>query len=223
MTFFTEATYTFTVSGNRNLMAFFYNYISGAYQYVDLGLPSGLLWATCNVGAEIPEGYGNYYAWGETQPKSSYSWNTYQYCHGSLSTLTKYCSISWCGYNGFTDNLTTLLPEDDAATANWGEDWRMPTMTEWNELSSNTSSTWATLNGVRGKFYTASNGNGIFLPAAGCRENYLYGAGSSGRYWSSSLYDYPYSARNFILGVDYYYDGYRYRGQSVRAVRSGQN
>ena len=218
----TETTYSFTVCGNRNLVAFFYNYISGACQYVDLGLPSGLLWATCNVGAETPEGYGNYYAWGETQPKTTYSWNTYLYCEGSLSTLTKYCNLSWCGYNGFTDNLTTLLPEDDAATANWGADWRMPTMTEWNELSSNTTSTWATLNGVRGKLYTASNGNGIFLPTAGYRKgNYLYDSGSSGCYWSSSLYDYPYHAREFIIGVVNFFDSYRYFGQSVRAVRVG--
>ena len=218
----TEASYTFTVCGNRNMVAFFYNYISGAYQYVDLGLPSGLLWATCNVGAEIPEGYGSYFAWGEIQPKSSFLWNTYQYCHGSSNTLTKYCNRSSYGYNGFTDNLTTLLPEDDAATANWGADWRMPTMTEWNELNNNTASTWATLNGVKGKLYTASNGNGIFLPSAGHRlGSSLSDAGSCGHYWSSSLYDYPNRAKEYDFGVmNYYFDSYRYFGQSVRAVRS---
>ena len=114
----------FTVSG------------SGDHDYVDLGLPSGTLWATCNVGADSPEDYGDYFAWGETQPKDTYDWSTYQYCNGSYNTLTKYSVEffdSWYeqytnyGYNGFIDNLTTLLPEDDAATANWGADWRMPT------------------------------------------------------------------------------------------------
>ena len=99
--------------------------------YVDLGLPSGVLWATYNVGAEYPEAYGNHFAWGETQPKDTYNWNNYQYCNGSNNTLTKYCNNSSYGFNGFTDNLTMLLPEDDAATANWGADWRMPTKNEW--------------------------------------------------------------------------------------------
>ena len=88
--------------------------------FVDLGLPSGLLWATCNVGADTPEGHGDYFAWGETTTKTTYNWSTYQYCNGSRLTLTKYCSDSRFGDNGFTDDLTTLLPEDDAATANWG-------------------------------------------------------------------------------------------------------
>ena len=114
------------------------------YVYVDLGLPSGLLWATCNVGADNPEDYGDYFAWGETQPKDTYNWSTYQYCNGSYNTLTKYCSNSSFGYNGFTDDLTTLLPEDDAATANWGSHWRMPTEEEWQELYRNTTNTWTT-------------------------------------------------------------------------------
>ena len=82
---------------------------SGSYHdYVDLGLPSGILWATCNVGAFTPEDYGDYFAWGETQPKDMYNWSTYQYCNGSGTTFTKYCSNSDYGYSGFTDNLTTL-------------------------------------------------------------------------------------------------------------------
>ena len=88
------------------------------HAYVDLGLPSGTLWATCNVGADTPEGYGDYFAWGETQPKDVYNWSNYQYCNGSHDQLTKYCNNSSYGYNGFTDNLTTLQPGDDAATAN---------------------------------------------------------------------------------------------------------
>ena len=216
-----EATYSFTVSGNRNLVAYFYNYVSGAYQYVDLGLPSGLLWATCNIGAEAPEGYGNYYAWGETQPKTTYNWSTYQHCNGSSNTLTKYCNRSSYGYNGFTDNLTTLLPEDDAATANWGEDWRMPTHEEWQELCNNTTCNWTNLNGVIGRLFTAANGNSLFLPVAGNRYgNYLSYLGSVGCYWSSSLKNYPGDAWSYSFSYESYgYDSNRSYGRSVRAVR----
>ena len=129
---------------------------SGDHGYVDLGLPSNTLWATCNVGAASSEEYGDYFAWGETQPKTLYDWNTYQYYDGS--SLTKYNE---------SDGLTTLLPEDDAATANWGDDWRMPTEEEWWELCDNTTITWTTRNGVGGRLFTATNGNSIFLPAGG--------------------------------------------------------
>ena len=198
------------------------------HDYVDLGLPSGLLWATCNVGAARPENYGDYFAWGETQPKDTYDWTTYQYSNGSSNMLTKYCNKSSYGYNGFTDNLTTLLPEDDAATANWGEGWRMPTQAEFQELLDNTTVTWTTKNGVNGRLFTASNGNSLFLPAAGYR-NYsdLDYAGSYGNYRSSSL-DTGYPNYAWILNFNsgnydmnnYYYRAY---GQSVRPVRSGQN
>ena len=194
--------------------------------YVDLGLPSGLLWATCNVGADSPEDYGDYFAWGETTPKDTYNWSTYQYCNGSYNTLTKYCNNSSYGYNGFTDDLTTLLPEDDAATANWGSGWRMPTKGEWQELYQNTTVTWTTQNGVNGRLFTASNGNSLFLPAAGGRwDGEPYDAGSSGHYWSSSLNTgHPVNAWILYFGSDYadvsYYN--RCYGQSVRAVRSPQ-
>ena len=198
----------------------------GDHAYVDLGLPSGLLWATCNVGADSLEDYGDYFAWGETQPKDTYNWNTYQYCNGSYTTLTKYSNTSSYGYNGFTDNLTTLLPEDDAATANWGSDWRMPTEEEWQELLDNTTVTWTTQNGVNGRLFTASNGNSLFLPAAGCRyDSSLDRAGSYGYYWSSSLYtDYPYYAWRFHFNSGNYgvYYNNRYYGQSVRGVRSSR-
>ena len=192
--------------------------------YVDLGLPSGLLWATCNVGADSPEDYGDYFAWGETQPKDTYNWSTYQYCNGSSSTLTKYCNNSNYGYNGFTDDLTTLLPEDDAATANWGSDWRMPTNEEWQELYNNTTVTWTTQNGVDGRLFTAANGNSLFLPAAGYRDDSsLYNAGSRGYYWSSSLETaHPVRAWNFLFGSGSSYMNCYYRryGRSVRPVRS---
>ena len=198
----------------------------GGHAYVDLGLPSGLLWATCNVGADNPEDYGDYFAWGETQPKDTYNWSTYQYCMGSSTTLTKYCTNSINGYNGFTDNLTTLLPEDDAATANWGSDWRMPTREEWQELLNNTTVTWTTQNGVKGRLFTASNGNSLFLPASGYRyDSSLYVAGFYGYYWSSSLYtDYPGNAWYFYFDSNYCYMDYsdRLSGQSVRGVRSSR-
>ena len=201
--------------------------VIGGHEYVDLGLPSGLLWATCNVGANAPEDYGNYYAWGETAPKSNYSWSTYQYSMGYYNTLTKYCAQSNYGYNGFTDNLTTLLPEDDAATANWGSNWRMPTQAEFQELLDNTTVTWTTRNGVNGRLFTASNGNSLFLPAAGCRDyGGLSGAGSLGCYWSSSLSTvYPEDAWGL-----FFTSGYCsveifscFSEQSVRPVCSSQN
>ena len=196
------------------------------HEYVDLGLPSGLLWATYSVGAETPEDYGDYFAWGETQPKDYYDFSTYQYCNGSYNTLTKYCNNFSYGYNGFTDNLTTLLPEDDAATANWGGDWRMPTKEELQELYNNTTNTWTQQNGVNGVLFTASNGNSLFLPAAGNRwDGELNNAGSNGNYWSSSLNtDNPNNAWNLNFNSGNYYvtDYYRYRGRSVRGVRSSR-
>ena len=106
------------------------NIIDG-HEYVDLDLPSGTLWATCNVGAEKPEEYGDYFAWGETKTKENYDWSTYKWCNGSEYELTKYC-VS--GRYGTVDNKTELLPEDDAATANWGSNWCMPTVEQIEEL-----------------------------------------------------------------------------------------
>ena len=185
-----------------------------AHEYVDLGLPSGLLWATCNVGATAPEEYGDYFAWGETTPKDTYDWSTYQYADDVY--VIKYTVI---------DGLTTLLPEDDAATANWGSDWRMPTQAEFQELLDNTTVTWATLNGVNGQIFTASNGNSLFLPAAGYRMyDELNDVGYFGSYWSSSLSTVsPIYAWLFYFLSDYYGmngDYGRFYGQSVRPVRS---
>ena len=196
----------------------------GDHDYVDLGLPSGLLWATCNVGADTPEDYGDHFAWGETQPKEYYNWSTYQHCMGSYSTMTKYCNNSEYGYNGYIDNLTILLPMDDAATANWGNGWRMPTREEWQELYQNTTCTWTTLNGVNGRLFFASNGSSLFLPAAGYRlDSSLYLAGSYGYYWSSSLHA-AYPSRAWILmfrSLDFFMSSNgRPYGQSVRPVRS---
>ena len=195
-------------------------------EWVDLGLPSGLLWAECNLGAAKPEEYGDYYAWGETAPKSVYDWSTYLYCNGNYDQLTKYCNNPEYGYNGFTDNLTTLQPSDDAATAKLGNGARMPTADEWRELIANTTTEWTTMNGVYGRKLTASNGKSLFLPAAGYRYgSELYSAGERGLYWSSSLYaDYPYDAWFFLFYADGQYMYYYYRciGRSVRPVRSAR-
>lgn len=198
------------------------SFITLDHDYVDLGLPSGTLWATCNVGANREEEYGDYFAWGETNPKTANSFNNYKYC--AENKLTKYCENSNYGYKGFTDNLVTLQPNDDAATANWSSGWRMPTMKEWNELYHNTTITWTSSNNVYGLLATASNGNSLFLPAAG---NNGGDAGSYGYYWSNELYTSIPEKRArlfFFQWVNYIYfdDNYlpRSNGYSVRAVRA---
>lgn len=189
-------------------------FTTGIHQCVDLGLPSGTLWAICNVGGRVPEDLGNLYAWGEIQPKYHdnwgdpypyYEWGNYVY-FDYFFKLTKYCNDSSLGSNGFSDDLTVLLPEDDAATVNWGEDWRMPTFEEWQELERNTTSTWTSQNGVHGRLYTATNGNSLFLPFDG----------GYSLYWSSSLYlDDPRYAWLFNGGR-----AERFCGLNVRPVRS---
>lgn len=192
-------------------------------QAVDLGLPSGIKWASCNVGAEKPEDYGNYYAWGEVLPKEDYSWATYKYANGASDKLTKYCNDASKGDNGFTDNKTTLEPEDDAAHVNWGGSWRMPTDAEWQELRAKCTWKRTMKNGISGYQVTSQkNSNSIFLPAAGFRyDTYLSNVGYYGNYWSSSLYaGSPYGAwyLNFDSRlVDRYYFN-RNHGHSVRPV-----
>lgn len=159
------------------------------HAWVDLGLPSGTKWATCNVGATTPEGYGNFYAWGETEPKSNYYWATYKWCNDTSTTITKYNTD---GSYGTVDNKTQLELADDAARANWGGAWRMPTDAEWTELRENCEWTWTSDyngTGVAGRIVTSNtNGNAIFLPAAGYRRYAdLINAGDCGDYWSSSL------------------------------------
>ena len=185
------------------------------HEYVDLGLPSGLLWATCNVGANRPEDFGDYFAWGEIeiQPKDTYNWSTYKYYGGG--NVTKY---------NRSDGLTTLLPEDDAATVNWGNGWRMPTKVEFQELLNNTAVTWTRQNGVNGHLFTAANGNSLFLPAAGNRWNEEFENISGwGLYRSGSLYtNDPRQACDFYFNIEYYGVGNndRFWGESVRPVRA---
>ena len=202
------------------------------HECVDLGLPSGTMWATCNVGATTPEGCGDYYAWGETEPKTNYDWSTYQFGNGDHRQLTKYCSDAGYGYEGFTDSLTVLLPEDDVATANWGNGWCIPTLEQYKELIQNTTNDWTTINGVGGRLFTAPNGNALFIPAAGFYDrDELGGVGLYGTYWTSSLNtSYPCSAWVFGFNEDDCHkpmDGRdswssRYHGRSVRAVRSSR-
>ena len=198
--------------------------------YVDLGLPSKTLWASCNIGAKTPEDYGDYFAWGETagynDGKTDFNWSTYKWCEGSKYTMSKYCSNSSYGNNGFTDDKTELDLEDDAAYVNWGPAWRMPSLEQFEELinSQYTTTTWTTQNGVNGYRITSkSNDNSIFLPAAGSRNNSsLNYAGSYGRYWSRALYEsYPRYARylQFKSGGIYTDDDSRFYGFSVRPVR----
>ena len=194
------------------------------YEWVDLGLQSGLKWATCNVGANKPEEYGDYYAWGETEPKTTYNWSTYKWCNGSADTQTKYCTSSTYGT---VDDKTQLELADDAARANWGGAWRMPTDAEWTELRDNCTWTWTddyNGTGVKGEIVTSNNnGNSIFLPAAGYRgDDDLNDAGDYGYYWSSSLdTDSPFRTWGVYFGSAYLIRDYdrRYYGQSVRPVR----
>jgi len=164
-----------------------------ADQWVDLGLPSGTLWATCNLGAETPEQFGDYYAWGETKTKNVFNWESYAYVGefdqmGATSPLTKYCSVAEQGLNGFSDELTTLEASDDAAAVAC-DGARIPTKEEWDELFENTDAEWTNVNGVDGVTFKSRSGEAsIFLPAAGGRyDAELYDNGSYGYYLSSSL------------------------------------
>lgn len=186
------------------------------HEWVDLGL--SVKWATCNIGALSPSDYGSYFAWGETGLKSDYSWTTYKWCEGPRN-VTKYKKTNYMTVG----NKTQLDMSDDAARANWGGSWRMPTDEEWTALLANCTWTWTTKNGVYGATVTSKiNGNSIFLPAAGCRNGTtLYNTESYGNYWSSSLdTDYPYRAYFVYFCSDGVRKGDfdRYRGQSVRPV-----
>ena len=195
---------------------------TGNHEYVDLGL--SVKWATCNVGATKPEDYGDYFAWGETQPKSTYSWSTYRWFNGADNIIIKYNNGGI--YGGNVDYKTTLELGDDAARANWGGSWRMPTDAELTELCEQCTWTWTTQNGVYGYKVTSKKSGytnkSIFLPAAGFRDDSsLNYAGSLGYYWSSSLDSgYP----NYAWGVYFYSDFVRrltinrFVGFSVRPV-----
>lgn len=196
--------YSITTLGSQ------YKVING-HKFVDLGLPSGLLWAETNVGASTPYADGDYYAWGETQTKSYYSWSTYKWG----SNLTKYNS---------SDGKTTLEASDDVATAKWGKECRMPSRAEFLELYNKCDWTWKSCyNGASGYLVTGPSGQTIFLPASGDRYGGdLYGHGSYGCYWSSSLgtsdSDYAYYLYFNSGNINPSNGGYRYFGFCVRPV-----
>ena len=192
---------------------------SSTYEWVDLGLPSGLLWASTNVGAEKPEDFGLYFAWGETQGyegvtiDKQFTWDDYKF--GTQDALTKYNDV---------DGLTVLELKDDALYQS-DNTCRMPTKDECQELIDNTTNTQETLNGVNGMRFTSNiNGNSIFVPAAGyCDDGSVSDVGSGGCFWSSSLYE-GYSNVGWYLGFlsdNTVLNGYyRSSGLSIRAVKS---
>lgn len=168
------------------------------HEYVDLGLPSGTKWATCNVGATEPWEYGGYYAWGESEEKNKYDWDTYKWGYlinvetSAISEfVTKYCidNVSGINVSGIIDNKIILDLEDDVAHLKWGEGWRIPTLKEQKELIDNCSWEWSTVKGVNGFKVVGKNGNSIFLPAAGIYvdENIIL-VGKYGNYISSTLH-----------------------------------
>ena len=150
-------------------------------EYVDLGLPSGTLWATRNIGANSPEESGDYFAWGETEPKEEYYMSNYKWYDYDNELYTKYCADS--GYGMIDDK--ELEPRDDAAWANWGPSWRMPSLEQLRELKEKCSWEWIERNGTSGYLVTGPNGNTIFLPAAG--EASFPNAEGEGYYWSRTL------------------------------------
>ena len=178
------------------------NKING-HEYVDLGLPSGLKWATCNVGASSPEKYGYYFAWGETSPKAEYTIEN---------------SITY----GEEMNDISGNPQYDAARANWGGSWRMPRENEMEELLAYCEWEWTQVKGVNGyKVKSNINSNYIFLPAAGCRyRSSLDNAGSYGFYWCSTPYNYDGYAYELYFNIDFQRMGNDgpFIGQSVRPV-----
>ncbi len=194
-----------------------------AFAAIDMGL--SVKWANANLGATAPEGYGDYYAWGETETKENYSWSTYKWCNGSYNTLIKYNTSN--SY-GTVDNKTVLDLEDDVAHVKLGGSWRMPTSSEVDELISTRNNSsyqweWKSLNGHNGWLVTyLVNNNSIFLPAAGSRSDAdLYYVGSNGYYWSSSPYtDNPYNAWSVYFDADNVdrHNSNRDYGQSVRPV-----
>ena len=179
---------------------------ANGHEYVDLGLPSGLLWATCNVGATAPEAYGNYYAWGDVKTKSSYTSSNYSTYNLEITDISGNAQY-------------------DAATANWGGDWRMPTKDEVNELRNNCTWTWTTQNSVNGYNVEGPNGNSIFLPAAGYYSYQSFkDAGTRGFYWTSSDYINDFGIDNYAVSLTIKSTSYnnggndRGNGRSVRPV-----
>lgn len=188
--------------------------------WVDLGLPSGTLWATKNVGASSPEDYGTYFAWGETTSKEIYNWETYKWCNGSDTTMIKYCTIS---RDGIVDNKTILDLEDDAAYVNMNGLWRMPSNSQMWELTHYCTCQWTSRNNINGLLVISPNGNSLFLPAAGLyMGNTFYHEGIAGYYWVYNLGT-RFSSSAFFLEFGSYWVSWgtnsRRYGSSIRPVR----
>lgn len=182
------------------------------HDWVDLDLPSGLKWATCNVGAANPEDYGDYFAWGETEPKSEYSEDT---------SLTNGKSVSKLKSKGIINSSGIFNRNFDAASTNWGATWRMPTEEEYDELIKNCTWTRGSQSGTNGYKVTGSNGKSIFLPNAGSYfSTSLIGGGNHGNYWCSSVYDDKNQAYDLCFFDDLLNTlwGRRYYGYSIRPV-----
>lgn len=182
---------------------------------IDLGLPSGTKWACCNVGASTPEGYGGYYAWGETEEKDYYSLSTYIHYDDSSST-----------YHDLGSDIAGT--QYDVAHVKWGGSWVMPSKDQNQELIENCNYEWIIVNDVMGAQFTGPSGGTIFLPAAGNRSaGDLYYAGSSGYNWSSTQ-EPPYSYSAYRLYFNWYnaywsYGNYRYCGHTVRPIIGDTN
>ena len=195
-------------------------------EYVDLGL--SVCWATCNMGASTPYEYGGLYAWGELNTKSSYVWSTYRYCNGTQTSQTKYNSYSDYGYNGFVDYKTKLEPIDDIARVMWGEEWRMPTIEEFEELINNCTWEWVTIDNVEGYLVTSCipgyTDRSIFLRSSGGDFGTGYGRRATDNGWYRVADAGVIPARTDMLYINKNIYGTsngneRERGFSVRAVR----
>ena len=199
------------------------NTTHNAAEAIDLGLTSGTLWASCNIGASSPEEYGDYFAWGETAPKSNYDWSTYKF--GNESNFTKYNS---------TDGLTQLELEDDAAYVILGKGWRMPTHEEELELAKECTWEDVEVNGISGYKITGPNGNSIFMPRGGiydgtdytCDGTTLSSVNSDGWYWSSTLNS---TGSSYAQGLCFFHslltnvsDHERCDGHNIRPVYVGE-
>ncbi len=192
--------------------------------YVDLGLPSGTLWATRNVGAENPEDCGDYYSWGEVETKSNYAASYYKWCHvvNSIIKLTKYCTKAANGYENFVDSLVVMEPEDDVARLKY-PNGQMPSPEQLTELIDTCTWAWTEVNGMNGYMVTGPNGNSMFLPAAGYRtQTSIKSVGVTGNYWLNSIQPIaPLNARKINFSATLYNlnGSSRQLGYTIRAVR----
>lgn len=178
---------------------------------IDLGLPSGTIWACCNVGASKPEEYGDFYAWGETSTKNQYTTGTYEWCINGRSHVDIGEDIS-------------CVPQFDPATKHWSRPWRMPTLALMEELLNNTTSEWTSQEGVNGRTFTGRNGGKIFLPAGGNFINSNTGVGDYGNYWTSTIFGmttswYAYELYISLETVRVDHENYRCQGKMVRPIQ----